>query len=265
MVDLFGSGDGGRGLYSTGTGGELLGHDPRAFVNASRPSARVELDNPELFADVRPTSALVPSLVIGRVIGGLAEGRPLAIAVNGRIGAVADTVRGDTGVGFQAMVPPAAFRPGPNRLAVLAIEGTEGRRRLARLGMERTTNYRLTEKDGTTVIDRGDSELRVQPGRVKGYVEQVKVDDQAVRVIGWAADVDRAHPAARIVVFDGSKLIAETRPTEIRADIVKAFKDFAIARCGFHLSTNPRGIDPDRLRVFAISGDGASELSRTGG
>jgi hypothetical protein len=66
---------------------------------------------------------MVPALVSGTVPEEVAEGTPLAIAVNGRIGAVVPVVAEAGGVRrFAGLVEDATlFRPGANRLELFLV------------------------------------------------------------------------------------------------------------------------------------------------
>jgi hypothetical protein len=73
------------------------------------------------FASVDPGSGTVPALVHGSVPGSVPAGAPLAIAVNGRIGAVVPVQPGGR---FAGMLPdPAMFRAGENSLEILRVDG----------------------------------------------------------------------------------------------------------------------------------------------
>jgi hypothetical protein len=86
-----------------------------------------EVDNADAFADVRPQDGVVPALVYGTVPAAVPEGTPLAIAVNGRIGAVALVMPGTGGSAhrFAGLVADETlFRAGENRLELFLVTGT---------------------------------------------------------------------------------------------------------------------------------------------
>jgi hypothetical protein len=260
MIRLFGADDGGARLYVNGPGADLLGR-PVAPLTADLPArVRVELDSGELLDDVRPDARVAPSFVTGRVDGELAPGTPLALAVNGR---VAGTTRsfergGETRVaGF---VPPDAFRAGSNTLELFAIEGSGVDRRLVRLETARPDDYRLVDDGGTARIAGAGGEARVQPGRVYGYVDLVERDDEGLRLVGWAVDGVGAEPVERVLAFQGERLVGQARPALARPDVVRRFKEPALARSGFDIRAIGRGVELDDLRVFGLSGNVAGEL-----
>jgi Sulfatase len=261
MIASFGASDGGAGLYGMGDT-RLLGRPVAGLVSQANAPARVELANADLYTDVRPDARLLPSLVRGDVVGSIRADSPLAVAVNGRVSAVTDAVTEDGAVQLDAMVPPDAFRAGNNTIDVFAVDGTVSRPQLVRLDVERPATYRLAERDGNPAIVGVGSEARVEPGRGNGYVEALKLDDQVLQVSGWAVDPEGKRPVQRLLVFDGTRLIAQTRPTEARADIAKKYGTDTVTQSGFRLSTSATGVELSDIRIIALSGDRAIELDQ---
>jgi hypothetical protein len=85
--------------------------------------SRAEVEEAGWFDDVDLDGGTVPALVSGTVPEEVAEGTPLAIAVNGRIGAVVPVVAEAGGVRrFAGLVEDATlFRPGANRLELFLV------------------------------------------------------------------------------------------------------------------------------------------------
>jgi hypothetical protein len=249
------------GLYAPGDT-RPLGRPVAGLVSQSKAPARVELANADLYTDVSPDARLLPSLVRGEVVGSIRAGSPLAVAVNGRVSAVTDAVSEDGAVQLDALVPPDAFRPGNNTIDVFAVDGTVSRPQLVRLDVERPATYRLAERDGSPAIVGVGSEARVEPGRGNGYVEALKLDDQVLQVSGWAVDPEGKRPVQRLLVFDGTRLIAQTRPAEARADIAKKYGTDTVTQSGFRLSTSATGVELSDIRIIALSGDRAIELDQ---
>lgn len=88
------------------------------------------VENLDLFRDVRPDTGTIPALVYGTVPASIPDGTLLAIAVNGRIGAVAPVVAGTTR--FAGLVADEnLFVTGANRLEVFEVrDGGHGLVRL---------------------------------------------------------------------------------------------------------------------------------------
>jgi Sulfatase len=123
--DLFGGGS--DSLYRIGDHKELLGARVSANVPRST-TTRVQIQGAELFTDVRMESSVVPARVAGLVVAGeVARDAELAIALNGRVVALAKCFRAAGGQLFRVLVPESALREGYNRVDVFAIE--EGRRK----------------------------------------------------------------------------------------------------------------------------------------
>jgi hypothetical protein len=262
LISQFGAGDGGARLYANGMGAELLDRPVASVPAAADVQGEVVLDSAELLDDYERDSSVVPSYVTGRLAGDVAAGTPLAIAVNGRIAATTESFSEGDEVRIAGLVPPQAFRDGANTLEILAIETGGDRLRLASLDTQRPDTYRLLESDGELRIVGGGRTLRVDPGRVRGFVESAELNDRGLRVAGWAVDVQEQTPASRVLAFQGERSIAQGVPHLARPDVAGQFDSESVTRSGYDMGTSGTGVDPDELRVFAISGGVASELAR---
>jgi hypothetical protein len=101
------------GVYAIGPRPDLIGRR----LDALR--ARATVDAPEEYDDIAAGAHELPALVSGDVTG-LADGAPIAIAVNGRVAA---TTRVFPPGQYVALVPPGSLRPGDNDVEVLEIGG----------------------------------------------------------------------------------------------------------------------------------------------
>jgi hypothetical protein len=91
------------------------------------------LNDPENLQDVNPSSGTVPALISGALTKGPPDGQPvgLAVAVNGRIGAVGVTfTQADTPQTFATVVPDSLFQPGTNRVRLYQVQRTRSGPRL---------------------------------------------------------------------------------------------------------------------------------------
>jgi hypothetical protein len=122
-VRLFGSGAGGPGYYGLGPARTLVGGS--APIGAPV-AGGVELDHRGDFGDVDLSSPFVPSLVQGRIKGGDAGVKSVAIEVNGRVMG-SGYLYGDR---FEVMVDPRAFHNGRNSVRVVAVTAGSGGVRL---------------------------------------------------------------------------------------------------------------------------------------
>ncbi len=102
----------------------------------SAAEARATIDDPRELRAVDPASGFAPAHLTGRVRSERPRKRTLAVAVNGRIAATAETffLRGDGVERLSVMLPEAALRPGPNTVEVLEVQGEGSATRLVSLG-----------------------------------------------------------------------------------------------------------------------------------
>jgi len=132
---LFGTGSRRPGLlWAVGPNRELVGR-PLAVAarGAGALPARVRYDRPEELAGWSPAMRWSPSHVSGQ-LDGLPAGTDLAIALNGRIRAVARAYEFLDDTRFSFMVPESAFRAGLNDVRVFAVQRRGRGVRLMRLG-----------------------------------------------------------------------------------------------------------------------------------
>jgi hypothetical protein len=126
-------GEGSDSLYRFGQHVSLLGTLASRWRDAS--SARIALYSEELYAHVRTSSSFLPVRISGEVQEGVVPpGTELAIAVNGRISALARCFGEPGEQVFRGIVPEASLKDGFNRVDVFAIEPDGLHPRLFRLG-----------------------------------------------------------------------------------------------------------------------------------
>jgi hypothetical protein len=117
-----------EGLFQVGPYADLVGRRPEAvgLGAGSGLAARLEPHENKNLEAVDPTSGTVPALVTGALTGPLpATPVPLAVAVNGTIGAVGPTFTQDaTPQTFAMVVSDRLFRPGTNGLQLYRVERT---------------------------------------------------------------------------------------------------------------------------------------------
>ncbi len=130
---VFGAGGGALRVFRIGPYGALVGRPLAPLLSRGAPPARATVEHPDWYRSVETRSRFAPSFVRGRLAGGEA-GVHLAVAVNGRIGAVARSFEYRGAVRYAAMVPDSLFREGRNRIDVLAVVGRGRSVRLLRLG-----------------------------------------------------------------------------------------------------------------------------------
>jgi hypothetical protein len=109
---------------------DLVGQKPQNAYDAGLEPA--EIGNLDDFADVDPAGGTIPALVYGSLPPEIADGTPIAVAVNGTIGAVTRAGFADKqGRRFAALVrDEKLFVPGENRLEIYAVTA-DGQVRIA--------------------------------------------------------------------------------------------------------------------------------------
>lgn len=128
---LFGSGDL-RSLFTLGASRRLIGQRGSSGDIARDLSGAVHLDGADRFRQVRPESGEVPAEVSGKIgVSTVTGGRPLAIAMNGRIWAATRSFPDGGSERFTAILPEQAFRAGANDVSVLALRDGRGPPRIA--------------------------------------------------------------------------------------------------------------------------------------
>lgn len=127
-IELVGAGDW-SSLFVSPAYRPLLGRPVASLPVNGTSSDRVELTDDAtrtLLERYDPALPFVPSPLPGRISGdGARVGRNLAVAVNGRIAAVATTYGVYETTRFSALAPESAFRRGQNEVEVYWLEGAD--------------------------------------------------------------------------------------------------------------------------------------------
>jgi Sulfatase len=121
----FGSGDIASLYTGIGAHRDLIGKQVSGAARAV--GARATVVDAKMYADVRPSSGLMPTQIVGDLSGARAPAtRDLAVAVNGRIEAVGRSfyLTGDPTEHFAFMVPERSLHAGRNSVEVLEVGGS---------------------------------------------------------------------------------------------------------------------------------------------
>jgi hypothetical protein len=132
ITDRFARPDHGpAGLFQVGPFADLVGRRPEAVGVAAGAGLAARLHSPEDLRDGTPAGT-VPALITGALAGPAPPGPvPLAVAVNGTIGAVGVTfTQDDQPQTFAVMVPDALLRPSGNQVRLYRVERTPAGPRL---------------------------------------------------------------------------------------------------------------------------------------
>jgi hypothetical protein len=127
---LFGTGS--RSLYRIGPNPQLIGRRVSAVGTTPAGGLRATLIDAGSYRNLNPDAAVVPTHIKGRISGGSAAGRDVAVALNGEVVGVGRTFAslGDRKLNFAVLIPDSKLRRGRNKLEVYEVKGG----RLARLG-----------------------------------------------------------------------------------------------------------------------------------
>ena len=112
-------------VYAIGPHAELIGQPLGSLTLAAASELRATIDAEPLLQEVALDSPLLPVHITGQISGEGSE-RPLALAValNGRIAAVTQSVELGGGMRFAAMVPRSAFVEGQNAVEIFAVRAS---------------------------------------------------------------------------------------------------------------------------------------------
>ena len=124
QLALFGSGDWGDDLFAVGPYERLVGLPVDALGVAGEADGEAVVDGAgsRLLRSLPARSAGIPSPLVGTLTG-VRAGRALALAVNGRVAAVARAFELAGAVRFSALAPESAFRQGANEVRVFVLDG----------------------------------------------------------------------------------------------------------------------------------------------
>ena len=104
---------------------DLIGRRVDTLTVSEGAGPNIKVDDADAFADVEPETGTLPALVYGELPSKIRNGTPIAIAVNGKIGAVTQATWADKkGRRFGALVPDETlFVPGANTLTIYEVAG----------------------------------------------------------------------------------------------------------------------------------------------
>jgi hypothetical protein len=119
-------------LMRLGPNARLIGR-PVAALRRGPDAGGGSIDRAAAYRRVQPRTGVVPAYVTGRLPAREPAGRPLAVAIDGRIRAVAQSWRQAGQARFSALVAPSALTAGGHTVEVFAVGRGDRLRLLARL------------------------------------------------------------------------------------------------------------------------------------
>ena len=112
-----------------------------------------------------------------------------------------------------------------------------------------------------TIVSSAGETYRVTQDRVQGHVDEVRIDAEAVRVVGWAVEPCRRQPAQNIAVFVEDKFLGYGASDDFRPDLAQHLAAAQYAGFDFDFRPSSPVGALGRPRLFVLSSDGcAAEL-----
>jgi uncharacterized membrane protein len=165
--------------------------------------------------------------------------------------------------GIYRGLPPLA---GPDlRVVLRGVRTYPGLVRLSVGRYQGLVSGKLEGRGGHEVITWSlGKRIVVSGGATRGYVEGLSTAGRRLQVSGWATDAAGRRGVDWVLLFAGRRLLAAGWPRAPRADVAKSLGSGALIS-GFSLATpampHQRLPAPGRLRVFAVVGKRASEVT----
>lgn len=267
--DLFGEGADDGNLYTIGPHSGLIGKKPGLDRMTEAPGATATIDNEDLYERITLNAPFIPAHITGQLDMGKDVGvQKIAVSVNGVVSAVTQTFHDPTGeIVFSAVVPESSFRSGRNQIDVFIIGETEKGIALSRVSRSERIAFSLSKSNRLT-SSRGDT-IKIVGNTIRGALNRLKVHNDNVSLIGWAAGKEKSNYPDIIAVFVNDRFFYSGVINRNRPDVVEYFNDKSLLRSGFHFNFSS-GLFVDNatvhFRIFGISKSGvASELAYPNG
>jgi hypothetical protein len=262
--ELFGELSSWDAVYALGPWRALVGRPLEELGSAPRSSAAASVEGLGRFAAVDPEAELLPAYVEGTLEAGPGAAPPawLAVAVNGVVrAACASFARAGSSAQFAALVPASSFVAGENALELFEIlpDGA-----LAPLP-QHTYRVERGPEGAPAAFERGDgARFPIAPGELIGSVASAEIEDQNLRLSGFAFDARQRVPASAILlVIEGAAepLVASLGHARPALERLGGEESLELSGFRYELPLSLFGGDPARkLRAFALGSGAASEL-----
>ena len=186
----------------------------------------------------------------------------IAIALNGIIWHVTTTYYDSGKQHFVGYIPPAAFNEGYNKIELFLPFHENGEIYLSTIEIKEGFNIRLVGENDL-IYDNRNIKIQNDDTIIQGYVGNAGngVND-VLEINGWAIDKKKVSGVDEVLLFLDNEAVAFSGALKPRSDVSAFFKDSRFKKSGFFLIVPNITIDDlPHLRLFAISGDFAKELS----
>ncbi|MDH3689795.1 MAG: sulfatase-like hydrolase/transferase [Gammaproteobacteria bacterium] len=274
-LSVFGPGTKPYGLFKWGPHNELIGRRASDYPTIQGEEMTTELDQSALFNKNSADDIFVPSHITGSLQWkqGSLPPHEVALAVNGTVWAVTKLFDYQTNSArLSAIVPEDVFTVGQNDVEVLAIhDDSKGALQLVKTQTLNRGTYSINTTDDPgdiSIVTQNGTSIPVTPEAIDGRLDAISIQRTNLKVVGWAADLQRSELAKLILIFANGNVLYSGAPNQAnRPDLVSIYNDRALQRAGFSYDfpVAPLGdINDSDIRVFAISKQHtASELSTT--
>lgn len=262
---LFGEGSDLGGLYTIGPYSNLIGKKIRLERPIAGSGLTVTIDNEELYDRVDLNSSYIPAHITGRLhADNKSEIHTIAVAVNGVVSGVTRTFVNPVGeTVFSAIAPESSFRSGRNQLDVFIVDETGEEQVLSQVNRKKMIAFSFSTPDRLK-SSQGDT-IKITKGVILGSLDRIKLQNDNVSLIGWAASKEPSNFPDVIAVFVNDRFFYTGVINRNRRDVVDYFNDESLLRSGFHFQFSSemfRNIKKAEIRVFGVSKNGiASELT----
>jgi hypothetical protein len=136
LLGMIGSGSGWDGVFAAGPAPQLFGKPVSSLPVGDDAPGTADLDDAtaSLLHNLPRNSPLVPDPIGGKIDGDVSPDSDIAVAVNGRIGAVTRAFDVGGGTRYSAMIPEQLLHPGANDVRIYLVSSDDGTLTLHSLG-----------------------------------------------------------------------------------------------------------------------------------
>ena len=268
-LDLFGSGDR-EGLYNIGVHRQLLGQQREEFDARVSTTLTYELDQQGYLQEVDLNAPFVPSRLTGRIHGISADSEAIdiAVALNNKIVAVAQSYMENRSVRFSVLLPDYEFVAGENIVELFRIHaGIDGQLTLETMRNPRSSQYHYVSFNGGgdgVIADQDGNTITLSAESLAGYVDRFAARDNYLEISGWAVQAEASKPVDFLLLAVDDELIYLGGPNILREDVIQAYDDPSLGVSGFSFKIAQSRLNASSavsVKLIGVSGDDATVLN----